>query len=889
MSRIASGTITRVAKYVIVRAILLALSVVIGVFLAIIATNYAGYIDDIFREGVEYGLFDLSQTLGDVPAEERAKIIEQARWEMEETAGLHEPFLARCFRWLGYGLTLDWGNAGQTRAGRWVLGIRESVLPTILDRLRYTLLLAGSANLLLFFCAVSLALAISRKHGSWLDRLFTTLSPLSSVPSWIHGILLIVIFAAGLRLLPFGGMLGDAAQDKKLAYIPSVLEHMILPLTAIFLSGFFQSVYAWRSCFLLHADEDYVELAKARGLPPRLLERRHILRPALSNVLTSFALMLISFWQGAIILEVVFDWPGIGKLFIESIQSLNRPIVVGLVVIFAYLMAVTFFVLDFLCAVVDPRIKVGGAGQTVRAATSRRRRRPDLRWPRRLGLGRRLTYLGRAAPGAEGRVSQNALGLQAPGRLRTEPDVPAQTPGGKQPTGKVGCKRSSRLKPMMREVARYPSVLVGLAIILILVGVSVYALITMRYDETVGLWRGEGNNCYRNPTMAPPQWINLFRKVDLPPTIILDSRDGASGASKRTTPASDSTAEMTLSFPFDFRYGAFPQDLLIRFEAQYDEKRPYLSLAWLTPDGRVVDMGHLSVSSAETYYLSQDRTLRRRLGGGSAIQALFADPAKDAPVPQQGAYELRVSALLFEEDADLDAEFVLHGQVHGLAGTDNRRRDLMVALLWGMPVALAFGLLAAVVTATTTMVIAAVGSWFGGWIDVVIQRVTEVNMILPVIPICITLYLASSKSIWVILSVVVLLNIFGSAIKNYRTIFLQVKEESHIEAARAYGASNRRIIVRYLVPRIAPVLIPHLILLIPSYIFLEAMLAYLGVSDPALPTWGKLIEAGVSNGLYTGGYHMLLAPLSLLLLLGLAFVMLSFALERIFQSRLREL
>ena len=187
------------------------------------------------------------------------------------------------------------------------------------------------------------------------------------------------------------------------------------------------------------------------------------------------------------------------------------------------------------------------------------------------------------------------------------------------------------------------------------------------------------------------------------------------------------------------------------------------------------------------------------------------------------------------------------------------------------------------------MLIAALGGWFGGWIDSVIQRVTEVNMILPVIPICITLYLASSKSIWVILSVLVPLNIFGSAIRNYRVIFLQVKEEPHIEAAQAFGASDRRIIPRYLVPRIVPVLIPHLAFLIPSYIFLEAMLAYLGVSDPALPTWGKLIEAGVSQGLYIGAYHMLLAPLSLLLLLGLAFVILSLALERLFPIRLRKM
>ncbi len=92
--------------------------------------------------------------------------------------------------------------------------------------------------------------------------------------------------------------------------------------------------------------------------------------------------------------------------------------------------------------------------------------------------------------------------------------------------------------------------------------------------------------------------------------------------------------------------------------------------------------------------------------------------------------------------------------------------------------------------------------------------------------------LASSKSIWVNLSVVVLPNIFGSAIKSYRAILLQVKEELHIEAARACGASDRRIILRHLVPRIVPILIP-------SYIFLEAMPAYLGVSNPGPTPLGQ--------------------------------------------------
>lgn len=162
-------------------------------------------------------------------------------------------------------------------------------------------------------------------------------------------------------------------------------------------------------------------------------------------------------------------------------------------------------------------------------------------------------------------------------------------------------------------------------------------------------------------------------------------------------------------------------------------------------------------------------------------------------------------------------------------------------------------------------------------------------MVLPFLPVSLMVYTLYTKSFWAILGVTVLLSIFGNAIKNYRAIFLQVKEAPYIEAARAYGASGWRIIFHYLIPRIIPVLVPQLVILVPSYVFLEATLAFLGVSDPVLPTWGKLLVDGLSRGTYGGDYHLVLEPVGLLMLVGFAFAMLGFALERIFEPRLREM
>jgi peptide/nickel transport system permease protein len=145
-----------------------------------------------------------------------------------------------------------------------------------------------------------------------------------------------------------------------------------------------------------------------------------------------------------------------------------------------------------------------------------------------------------------------------------------------------------------------------------------------------------------------------------------------------------------------------------------------------------------------------------------------------------------------------------------------------------------------------------------------------------------------SRSIWAILGGSIVLSIFGAGIKTYRAIFMQVKESAYIEAAQAYGASSWRIIFQYLTPRIVPLLIPQLVTLIPTYVFLEATLAVLGLGDPVLPTWGKIINDGWTNGaLYRGNYYWVLEPAFLLMLTGLAFAMLGFSLDRVFNPRLR--
>ncbi len=229
---------------------------------------------------------------------------------------------------------------------------------------------------------------------------------------------------------------------------------------------------------------------------------------------------------------------------------------------------------------------------------------------------------------------------------------------------------------------------------------------------------------------------------------------------------------------------------------------------------------------------------------------------------------------------------IVYGQVYGMAGTDRYRRDLSLVLLWGTVVALSFGILAAIGTTLSSVTLAAAGAWFGGWFDGLIQRISEINMAIPVLPISIMIFFMYSKSFWVILGVTVGLSIFGVSIKTYRALFLQIKVLSYIEGARAYGASGWRIIFQYMIPRVRSILIPQLIILVPSYIFFEATLSFLGVSDPLLPTLGKLLVTTIQGSLYGQPIYLSVEPIVMLVVIALGFALLGFALERIFNEKL---
>ncbi len=354
-----SQTFLRLFRYTSLRLVALFFTVVAGVYVTVLVANMGGYVDEIRKGQIREQVVLATTTdivFQQLPEAEKLEIINSRVANAEARFGLDQPFAVRSFRYLINALTL---NLGFSEALVSDSGSR-AVSNIILERLPSTLVLFGTANLLLFFISLFVGLSLSRRYGSFMDKVILTLAPSSAAPGWFYGIFLILIFAGLLGVLPFGGMVGAPPPDTTVGYALSLMRHMILPVSATLLSAIFITIYDWRTFFLIYASEDYVEMAKAKGLPDRMIERRYVLRPTLPNIITRFALLLITLWVGAIILETVFNWPGIGQLYFQAIGAYDTPVIIANTVVYAYLLSLTVFLLDFIYALVDPRVRVGG-------------------------------------------------------------------------------------------------------------------------------------------------------------------------------------------------------------------------------------------------------------------------------------------------------------------------------------------------------------------------------------------------------------------------------------------------------------------------------------------------------------------------------------------------
>ncbi|MRS05689.1 ABC transporter permease, partial [bacterium] len=342
-----------------------------------------------------------------------------------------------------------------------------------------------------------------------------------------------------------------------------------------------------------------------------------------------------------------------------------------------------------------------------------------------------------------------------------------------------------------------------------------------------------------------------------------------------------------------YPYTVFPEEVTVLFSTDYQETRPKMTMVWIRPDGKQIDLVEGAITH-DTYSLFNVLADKGKTWWGSGqgvyppMQTLFEDESRTESIPLQGTYTLQIIATVYEPNSTVDAELIIPGKVYGIAGTNGDGVDMGILLLASAPLTLLYGILGAVGVNLGAMFLAAIAITFGGGVDNLIQRLTEIKTLIPTFPIALMVALLYTNNSWLVMGVLILINIFGSVLKEYRAIFLQAKESVYVEAAHAYGASKMRIVSHYMLPRIITMLIPQLVIGIPAYSFLQATLTFLmGGELTGGNTWGSLLALNLDSLRY-GYIHLTIEPAILLFLIGFGFALVGFNLENILNPRLRK-
>lgn len=282
---------------------------------------------------------------------DRAILVQYITWLAGEDWTPHNETwrTGRCLtnaNWCGKGIIrLDFGRSFAFKG--------ESAIDLIIERIPATFQLAASGFILSILGGIPLGILAAIHRGRWPDhviRIVTVL--LSTVPDWWIGLLLLIVLGGWFNVVPLNGMqtIGDGSLLDR-------LHHLLLPATTSAIGGWISLSRIMRFEMLEVLNADYVRTAYAKGLSRRLVILRHVLRNALMPFVTGLSGIFLLILSGSILFEIVFSWPGMGRLAISAINSRDYPVMMALFVISSFLGIVGVLIVDILYSFVDPRVK----------------------------------------------------------------------------------------------------------------------------------------------------------------------------------------------------------------------------------------------------------------------------------------------------------------------------------------------------------------------------------------------------------------------------------------------------------------------------------------------------------------------------------------------------
>ena len=292
---------------------------------------------------------DPAQVIAGQSGSADAKLISQLRAEY----GLDKPYPVQLATYLKRILTLDLGFSYRQQ---------RPVLSLLLERLPATLLLTGTAFLLALLVGVVLGTLAGVRAGTWSDTLFTVLSLLLyAMPVFWLGLMLVLLFSVKLEWLPAFGYVTIGVEMTPLQHIRDIASHLLLP--AVSLAAVYLAIYArlMRSSVIEVTHQDFIKTARAKGLKQPRIIARHILRNAILPVVTVAGMQAGALVGGAVVIETVFAWPGLGRLTYDAVLQRDYPVMLGIFLAMSIIVIVLNLVTDAIYRLIDPRVSLRAA------------------------------------------------------------------------------------------------------------------------------------------------------------------------------------------------------------------------------------------------------------------------------------------------------------------------------------------------------------------------------------------------------------------------------------------------------------------------------------------------------------------------------------------------
>ncbi len=459
--------------------------------------------------------------------------------------------------------------------------------------------------------------------------------------------------------------------------------------------------------------------------------------------------------------------------------------------------------------------------------------------------------------------------------------------------------RFGQLRMFWGEFRRVKSGLVGVGLLVVFALIVFLAPILSPYPHADKRWR-DMTYWTDSPREARPIWVNWFTSKKYAVT-------EAIAPATTTETVTGNMRIIQMEFPYQYKAGRPPSDVVMKMGVT---GRTSYELLIVRPDGKQMDYrGSTVVEGAQVIRLSVVETLATRVYATLApsedpvfaatknpqqidpMGALFAKAQPGVfttPENVNGTYTVKLKMALIGPDSKLDsAQVNIMGSVSGLLGTDAAKRDLWSGVVAGTKWALLLGLMTSLISVVVGVIYGVASGYFGGWIDALMNRIYEVFTSIPLLPILIVMSAVFKPSIWIMIMVMCVF-FWTGPVKTVRSIALQIKENSYIEAARGLGASHGRILFRHMVPQLVPFAFASMALAVPGAIVFEATISLIGLGDATVVTWGQILRDAFGSGAVLKGVWWWVVPPGIAIaVMGMTFAFIGFAMDTILNPRLK--